>query len=140
MLNQQVSQKEGAKSYSKRAPSIANQKNGSGDYQLSGVTSKQLSLERQVVELNSLNQELERRLQGVTENFRQARTHHEQEIAQQRASSQQIELQASEHTALAQQYHAQLTEMRTSMEQLSKNSTTLQQNVIEMQTHLQAQS
>ncbi|CAG5090077.1 Oidioi.mRNA.OKI2018_I69.PAR.g12454.t1.cds [Oikopleura dioica] len=136
MLNQQVSQKEGK--YPKRAPSVSgNQKNG-GDYQLSGVTSKQLSLERQVVELNSLNQELERRLQGVTENFRQARSHHEQELAQQRASSQAIELQASEHTALAQQYHAQLTEMRGSMEQLSKNSTTLQQNVIEMQTHLQA--
>ncbi|CAG5101503.1 Oidioi.mRNA.OKI2018_I69.YSR.g17153.t1.cds [Oikopleura dioica] len=113
MLNQQVSQKEGK--YPKRAPSVSgNQKNG-GDYQLSGVTSKQLSLERQVVELNSLNQELERRLQGASENFRQARSHHEQELAQQRASSQAIELQASEHTALAQQYHAQLTEMRGSM-------------------------
>jgi len=138
MLNQQVSQKEGGK-YPKRAPSIANQKNGStGDYQLSGLTSKQLSLERQVVELNSLNQELERRLQGVTENFKQARSHHEQEIAQQRASSQAIELQASEHTALAQQYHAQLSEMRNNMEHVGKNSTALQQSVIEMQTHLQA--
>lgn len=55
----------------------ANQNQGA--YQLSGVTTKQLALERQVVELGSVNQELDRRLKGVQENFRQAREHHDQD-------------------------------------------------------------
>ena len=49
-------------------------------------------------------QELERRLQAVTENFRQARSHHEREIQVQKSNSDKLEIQARESGTLAQQY------------------------------------
>ena len=114
------------------------QQRDSAGYNLSSVTSKQLALERQVVELNSLNQELERRLKGVQENFRQAREHHDQELQVQRQNYDRLEVSARENTALAQQYLNQVQELRGNIEQLTTHSTTLQQSVMQVQTQLQA--
>ena len=148
LLSQQVNQKEG-KYFKGRPPSQTShsQINGfvppsgpeqNGNYQLSNVTTKQLAIEREVVELNSLNQELERRLKGVQENFRQARDHHDQELQVQRQNYDRVEVSARENAALAQQYMAQVQELRANVEQLNNHSTNLQQGVIQVQGQLQA--
>ena len=85
-----------------------------------------------------MNQELERRLQAVTENFRQARSHHEQEIQVQKSNADKLEIQARESTALSQQYVSQIQEKTKNVEQLTQHATQLQQSAMQLQAQLQA--
>lgn len=95
-LNHQLLQKENSK-YPK---SQLSQPNGfgngipaSGAMPSAGVTTKQLQMERQLVEQQSVNQELERRLQAVQESFKQARAHHDQEVQVQRQNADKVNYQ-----------------------------------------------
>jgi len=141
MLNSQLGQKE-AKYFPKRPGSGISQPNAGTGYANGGshpqVTTKQLQLERQNVELQSVNQELERRLQAVQESFKQTRAHHDQEIHVQRQNADKMEVVARENTALAQQYLNQVQEKTSNIEQLTHHSTALQQSAIQLQSQLQA--
>ena len=93
-LNHQLLQKENAK-YPKSQLSQPNGfangiSPGGGAVPSAGVTTKQLQMERQLVEQQSVNQELERRLQAVQESFKQARAHHDQEVQVQRQNADKV--------------------------------------------------
>ena len=124
-LNNQIAQKE-------------SHKPNNGFQSSHQLTSQHIKMERQNVELQAMVQELERRLQAVTENFRQARSHHEREIQVQKSNSDKLEIQARESGTLAQQYQQQAQEKTGNVEQLTQHATQLQQSAMQLQAQLQA--